>query len=131
MNIQTLLSAFAVAALASHAATAQTFSVTATNREEVRQFYNLVYDASENVPIGWTGSINGCNAGTISQAYLDATRSRVNFYRALAGAPTGVTFSNTYNGWCQQAALMFSANQAPNHFPPPTWSCLTTDGTNA
>ncbi len=128
MKIKTSLGIFMVAALTSHNATAQTFNVTATEREQVRQFYNLVYNASANVPPDWTGSIGTCSPGTISAAYTTATLLRVNFFRALAGSASGVTFSNTYNQDAQAAALIMSANNNLSHSPPPTWSCYSSDG---
>jgi hypothetical protein len=110
-----------------HAAMAQTFTVNTASREEVRVFYNSVYSASVGVPIGWTGAVNGCNPGTISQAYLDATLLRVNFYRALAGVPTGIVFSNAFNTKVQATALLMSANNNLDHAPPANWTCWTTE----
>jgi len=52
------------------------FEVNTQSREEVRNFYNAIFQASENVPAQWTGSTNSCNAGTVSQAYQDATLLR-------------------------------------------------------
>ena len=42
---------------------------------------------SDGVAMGWTGSYATGNAGDISAAYREATRVRVNFFRALAGVP--------------------------------------------
>ena len=49
------------------------FTVDMTNREDVRQFFYRVHDSSNGVAPNWTGNIAGCNAGTVSQDYLDAT----------------------------------------------------------
>src|SRR5689334_4524974 len=45
-----------------------TFSnvVNISSRETSRQFFNLVYGASENVPINWSGNITNCTPGTNS-----------------------------------------------------------------
>ena len=50
---------------------------------------------------------------------------RLNYYRAMAGVPATVTFSDTYNAMDQQAALMMSANGQLSHSPPTTWTCYT------
>src|SRR3954447_25173660 len=94
--------------LALSSATGQTFTVNTASREDVRVFYNSVYSASVGVPIGWTGAVNGGNPGTISQACLDATLLRINFFRALAGVPTGIVFSNQFNTKVQATALLMS-----------------------
>src|SRR6478736_4139826 len=61
-----------------------TFSnvVNISSRETSRQFFNLVYGASENVPINWSGSISTCTPGTNSSTYLQAVARRVNYFRA-------------------------------------------------
>src|SRR5689334_18426419 len=72
------------------------FTVDMTNREDVRQFYFRVHDASNGVDPGWTGgSIDGCAPGTVSQDFLDATLTRINYFRAMAGVPSNVTFDPT------------------------------------
>lgn len=110
-------------------------TVDISSREEVRQFYRAVYFASENVPIGWSGSyaLRGSlpDFGDTSPAFKEATRLRINFYRALVGVPADVRFDNEYNVKAQQAALMVSANNELNHFPPATWTFYTADGADA
>src|SRR5947209_2976013 len=87
----------AVASFATIAA-AQNFTVNPSNREESRTFFNTIFMASEPAPAdNWTGTIATCAAGTVSQAFLDATLLRINYYRAMAGDPANVTFSATYN----------------------------------
>ena len=102
------------------------FTVNVASREDARQFYNQVYQASDGVADGWTGSIAGCNPGSVSPGFLAAALSRVNFFRAMAGEP-GVTFNGTdagtsadpNNAEAQAAALMESANNFLQHNPPP------------
>ena len=101
------------------------------NRIAVRNAYKQFY-APAMPAMAWTGSIAGCNAGTISAAFKDWTISRVNFARAMAGLPGNITLDPITSAKAQQAALMFSANQSLSHFPDPnTWLCYTTDGADA
>ena len=104
---------------------AQPFNIDTNSRELVRSFYNRVYQASEGVPIGWTGDVASCNAGTVSAAYQDATALRVNYYRAMAGMPANITFNETANAKAQAAALMMAANRQLNHEPPTSWICYS------
>ena len=96
-------------------------SVNPSSREEVRQFYRTVFPASENVPMGWTGSYATGNAGDTSAAFQEATRLRINFYRALVGVPADITFNATNSAKAQQAALLMSVNDSLSHTPPSSW----------
>jgi len=103
----------------------QGFSININDREDVRQFYNQVYTASNGVPEGWTGNIAGCNPGTVTPAFLQSVLRRINYYRTMAGEPD-VTFNGTdagtsadpNNAEAQAAALMESANNFLQHTPP-------------
>jgi len=102
----------------------QGFSINPLDREDVRQFYNQVYTASNGVPEGWTGNIAGCNPGTVTPAYLQSVLRRINYYRTMAG-DSDVTFNGTdagtsadpNNAEAQAAALMESANNFLQHTP--------------
>lgn len=113
------------------AAAATPFSVNTASREAVRQFYRVIYPASENVPMGWTGSYTVNGAGDTSAEYKAAMLRRLNFFRALAGVPATVSLNSTYNAKDQQAALMMSANNALSHTPPTSWTFYTVDGADA
>ncbi|MGB0383464.1 MAG: CAP domain-containing protein [Ardenticatenaceae bacterium] len=106
-------------------------TVNPMNRQASLDFYNNYYLQSEDVAIGWTGDQASCNAGTTSQAFRDAVALRINYYRAMAGGPAGVTLNETYNSKAQQAALMMSANGSLDHTPPTDWSCYTKEGAEA
>ncbi|NJO14639.1 MAG: CAP domain-containing protein [Thioploca sp.] len=101
------------------------------SREAVRNFFNAVYQASENIPSGWDGHIEQCQAGKLSADYLAAIALRVNFFRAMAGVPAAITFNEEYNRKAQQAALMMSANNTLSHQPPSSWLCYTEEGAQA
>ena len=98
--------------------------------EAVGHFYSRWWPYL-TVPAGWTGAVGTCNAGTISQARLDATLATINYYRALVTLPDTVTLDGALNTGDQQMALMISANHALDHFPPPTWTCYSDSGANA
>ena len=70
-------------------------------------------------------------AGTTSQAFRDAGTLRINYFRAMAGIPSNIVFSDTFNSKDQQAALMVSANNQLNHHPPSSWKVHTPAGAEA
>ena len=121
---------------AAAAVTTGPFTLDINNREDVRDFYNTVHEAANGVPDGWTGSIAGCNPGTVSPDYLAATLSRINYFRTMAGEPD-VTFTDALNTEAQAAALIQSANNSLNHHPPSTgtgstcWTQTGADGSAA
>lgn len=106
------------------------FSVNAADRRDVLAFYHCVYQASEGyrTRINWTGSVANCVPGTTAAAFKEDVRRRVNFYRALSGLPADITFNAVKSAKCQEAALMFSANNAISHNPPAAWLCYTANG---
>ncbi len=112
-------------------------SLNTASREEIRQAYHAIYSASENVPIAWTGNYGSGNAGDTSAAFKEATRLRVNFFRALVGVPAGIVFDATYSQKAQQGAFMQSVNAFTgseivlNHVPPASWRFYTAAGAEA
>jgi len=108
------------------------FSVNGTSREEVRQFYNAVYTASEGVSIDTSADTSNCVAGTNSALFQDAVLWRINWFRAMGGIPADVTFSASESAEDQSAALMMSANNQLLHMDvTPSWSCFDSTATNA
>jgi hypothetical protein len=107
------------------------FEVDTSSREQVRLFHGTVYVASEGIDLEWTGDVASCLAGTVSVTSHEAVLRRINYFRALAGMPAGVVFDDVLNAKAQEAALMMSANDTLDHFPPPSWSCYTEDGADA
>ena len=100
------------------------------NRSSVVNLYYSNYIPPLSVPMNWTGNVGTCNAGTTSQAYLNATFQTMSYYRRMVGlAP--VTNAAGYNTGAQQAALMMSANGALSHSPPSSWTCWTSSGAAA
>jgi uncharacterized protein YkwD len=103
-------------------------TVNTADRAAVAAFYTGVLVPALAVPAQWTGSVAGCNAGTTSVAYTDATLTAVNYFRAMAGLPAEIPHDATKNGRAQAAALMMSANNDLSHTPPMSWTCYTPDG---
>jgi hypothetical protein len=97
-------------------------------------FYLSVYASSNNTPIDWSGHLSACDAGDTAAVFKDAVLTRVNWYRAMAGIPDGVTFftgSGSYSEKSQEAALIMSSNNSLSHFPPSHWDCYSADGSEA
>jgi len=103
-------------------------TVNLTNRQEVIDFYRQYHLGSENVSAEWTGDHDSCDAGTTSEAFRNANLSQINFYRAMAGVPADIVFSEEWNLKAQQAALMMSVNDQLDHDPDSSWTCYTEDG---
>lgn len=109
--------------------TAPPFTVNGTSREQVRQFYNAVYNASEGIPIDSTSDTANCVAGTESAAFQSAELWRINWFRAMGGLPAGITFYDFESAEDQEAALMMSANNQLLHTGiPSSWQCFTSGG---
>ena len=107
------------------------FTVDPTSREQSRVLYNTVYQASKNIPSGWAGSVLLNDPGTTTAAFKDATRLRVNYFRAMGGVPSTVVFDDGLSAADQFAALMMSANNALSHVPPLIWLDYTALGASA
>lgn len=107
------------------------FTVNTASREESRNFFNTVYAASEGFSLGWDGDVASCARGTTTPSFKDLVLTRINYFRALAGVPAGISFDSGNNDKCQEAALMMSANNSLSHMPPSGWACYTADGRQA
>jgi uncharacterized protein YkwD len=83
--------------------------------------------ADEAVPVGWTGSVDGCVVGTESADSLAATLRTVNTLRDFAGLGP-VSFDDSFNHKALAAALMMRAKGDLSHNPDPGWPCYSDDG---
>ena len=106
------------------------FSVSPTVRSSVVSFYENVYLPAFSVPIDWTGNPATCDAGSTSQAYIDASFDLINFYRAMVEL-SPVVNDTSKNASSQEAALMMSVNNSLSHSPPSDWQCYTSAGATA
>ncbi|WP_338845613.1 DUF4214 domain-containing protein [Massilia sp. W12] len=107
------------------------YSIDTQEREAVRLFYRTVYASSDHVASGWNGDTGACAAGNVSAEYQAATLRRINWFRAMAGAPANVQWDAAYSAQAQQAALLMSANGALSHSPPANWKCHNSSGAQA
>jgi hypothetical protein len=103
-------------------------AVNPQSREASRNFYYNVFLASGPQPITWTGNRSTCNAGSTALDFKDAVALRINYFRAMAGVPAQIVFSDTYSDKDQKTALLMSANNALNHNPPASWNCYSAEG---
>jgi uncharacterized protein YkwD len=108
--------------------TSAPLTVNTADRAAVAALYNDVLTPALAVPAQWTGSVDGCNAGSTSVEYANATLTAVNVFRAMAGLPAEITRNPTKDAGAQAAALMMTANSSLSHSPPNTWTCYTADG---
>lgn len=110
---------------------AESLTVDTSSKTAVTDFYRSYYCQGDKISSGWAGDVAAGNEGTISESYKEATKDRVNFYRAMAGVPAGVVLRDDWNAKAQKAALMMSANGELNHFPPTSWTHFSADGAEA
>ena len=99
-----------------------------TNRSEAANFYNEYYVIPDDLNLEWSGNYTDCSAGSTGQRFREAILRRINYFRAMAGVPADVTFSDDYNRKAQAAALMMSANRRLSHSPTQDWQCYSQDG---
>lgn len=104
------------------------FAVNPQNRADSLAFYQQYYKMASNPAPSWTGSHSACNPGTTSADFRAAILRRINYFRAMAGVPNDVIFSNASNQKAQAAALMMSVNRSLSHDPPPGWTCYSVLG---
>ena len=103
-------------------------SVNLQNRQDSLDFFLEQYLTSEGVAINWTGNHSSCDPGTTDQNFRLAVLRRINYFRAMAGVPADITFSDESNLKAQAAALMMSVNRQLSHAPPTSWICYSTNG---
>jgi uncharacterized protein YkwD len=106
-------------------------AINRASRASVGGAYRAVLAPALATPVGWTGSVSGCVAGTTSLSSKVATLAAVNFARKLAGL-TPVSLSAAYTTKAQKAALVFKANSTSTslfltHDLQPTAKCYSND----
>lgn len=102
-----------------------------TNRDAAIALYNLYYRLPPGIKLDWTGSHANCDPGTTNESFRRAVLRRINYFRAMAGVPADIVFTEEYNQKAQSAALMMSVNSALSHSPPTNWSCYSAAGADA
>ncbi len=101
-----------------------------SDRAAVIASYNTEFGSSVGDP-AWTGSRSSCDAGTTPQTYRNAVFSRVNWFRAMAGVPAGITENAALSAKAQESALMMSESGKLSHNPDGSFSCYTETGAAA
>ncbi|MCL1840336.1 MAG: CAP domain-containing protein [Propionibacteriaceae bacterium] len=128
-GVMTTVGAFALIGAPTASAAPVTVTIDTSNEDAVRDAYLNVYLPTQNVPTGWTGTVDGCVAGAPSAAAQDAIMTAFNYMRAMVGLPA-VTLNADESANVQQAALMMQANATLAHDRPSTWTCYTPAGAN-
>ncbi len=98
-----------------------------TNRDAVVNSYNSEFNRTEP-SMGWTGSNDGCDAGSTNQAFRDSMISRINWYRAMGGVPAVITEDVAKSIQAQEAALMMARTGRLSHTPDNSFACYTDTG---
>ncbi len=96
-----------------------------TPREQAIKDYNDNYLGTNVQDPSWTGQVNGCLAGTISQDSRNKAIQRLNYFRRLVGLSDKVTENPGQHAGCQEASLVFKAKGQLSHTPPSSWPCYT------
>ncbi|MFO7722528.1 MAG: hypothetical protein R6V49_04815 [Bacteroidales bacterium] len=102
-----------------------------TPREKAIKDYTDNYIGSYVDDPVWTGNPTNCVAGTISQDSRDKVIQRLNYFRRLVGLSDNVTENPDQHQGCQEASLIFKAQNNLSHFPPQSWKCWTQAGRSA
>lgn len=102
-----------------------------TAKQKAVKDYEDNYLATELSDPGWTGSVNGCNAGSVSQESHDKVVQRINYFRRICGLSDNITHNASQDDMCQECALIMKANNNLSHYPPQSWKCWTQDGYDA
>ncbi len=119
---------FLVLCIAASLGNAQNCNRAAIVNDYIQSINNTVVSTAE---LNWTGSVAGCNPGTISSSAIEKTLIRINYFRCLVGVRDTIKFRADYDQKCQEAALMMRANNSLNHNPPANWICYTAGGKEA
>ncbi len=102
-----------------------------TPREKAIKDYEDNYKGSYVADPGWTGNTTNCVAGTLSQDARNKVIQRLNYFRRLVGLSDNVVENPAQHAGCQEASLIFKAQNNLSHFPPASWKCWTQAGRNA
>lgn len=103
-------------------------TVNPLEKQDSWAFFHTYYRPCEGIPVGWTGAHATCNEGSTGETFRAAVLQRINYFRAMAGVPADITFSEELNQKAQKAALMLSVNGLLSHTPDESWRCYSLDG---
>lgn len=101
------------------------------SKDEVRAAYGQLWRSADDARPKWIGgSVKKCQPGTLSGSSTNKQLGAINFARLLAGLTPFALDSGTV-AQAQAAALMMSAKDAVNHYPPKSWPCWSQEGYDA
>ena len=123
----TLVMTAAAIVLSQSAVNANQGEIDNFDRAEVARTYNSAVAAATTVDHGWSGSVDGCQAGQPSTEFQNATIGAANWFREMAGL-RAVTVDAAASRRAQEAALMMHAQNSLSHFPGANWACYTSAG---
>lgn len=78
----------------------------------------------------WSGSVDTCDAGEVSQNGIDNALRLVNLFRWLSGVPE-VETNEILNQKAQECSLIMHAYGGLTHYPSENMSCYSEDGSSA
>ncbi len=99
-----------------------------TAKQKAIKDYEDNYLGSELADAGWAGSVNGCDAGAVSQESHNKVVQRINYFRRICGLSDNITHNASQNDMCQECALIMKANMQLSHHPTSAWQCYTPEG---
>ncbi len=100
------------------------------DREQMVDDYHQYYMGS-NVAmdeLAWSGDVESCQPGLVSQVSIERSMMRINYFRRLAGVSSEIRFDTSLEAMCQQAALMMHGHNQLSHSPGNSWTCYTEEG---
>ena len=102
-----------------------TVSSSGATQQEVHASYYDEFVTSVEPARNYTGSVENCEAGSISPAYAQDQVDRLNWYRWLAGVDADVTLDHSLDQAVQEAALVHAAGADWAHVLPEDAACWT------
>ena len=84
-----------------------------------------------SLELDWSGNVDNCDEGKISDLAMERTMRRINYFRNLVGIDNGIIFNEVKNEKCQKAVLMMDAENKLDHFPTSDWKCSSHEGIEA
>ena len=102
-----------------------------SSRSEVQAAYRRLWRTADADQPEWIGgSVGKCRPGTLSGSSTNKQLGAINFARLLEGL-TPLAIDHDTVDEAQAAAIMMTAKNAVNHYPPKSWPCWSQVGYDA
>jgi len=106
-------------------------AIDTSSRSEVRAAYRQLWRRADSDRPRWIGgSVKKCRQGTLSGSSTNKQLGAINFARLLSGL-TPLALDTETVTQAQAAAIMMTAKNAVNHYPPRSWPCWSQAGYDA